>query len=149
MIIDIVNKHKKLFIIIVVLILLFLITIAVINHNKQEKMKRFIEQETERVRKYDSITDFQTIEEVALYTGCKYIKQEQSKVENINTDIYIELPEKLDYSKDYQKEFILNLIQYSAYVMKYKNFVIIDQKNDVNIVVYCNEEKQLVEKYLM
>lgn len=149
MIIDIVNKHKKLFIIIVVLILLFLITIAVINYNKQEKMRRFFEQETERVRKYDSITDFQTIEEVALYTGCKYIKQEQSKVENINTDIYMELPEKLDYSKDYQKEFILNLIQYSAYVMKYKSFVIIDQKNDINIVVYCNEEKQLVEKYLI
>ena len=112
-------------------------------------MRRFIEQETERVRKYSSINNFQTLEEVALYSGCKFIKQEDSKVENINTEVYMELPEKLEFSKEYQQEFVLNLIQYSAHVMKYKNFIIIDEKNDVNIVVYCNEEKQLVEKYLI
>jgi len=112
-------------------------------------MRRFTQQETERVKKYSSINEFKTIEEVALYTGCKFIKQEDSKVENINTEIYMELPEKIETDKEYQQEFVLNLIQYSAYVMKYKNFIIIDEKNDANIVVYCNEEKQLVEKYLI
>lgn len=149
MIIDILNKHKKIFIIVAIIILLFLITIIVVNYNKQEKMRRFVEQETERVKKYSSINDFQTLEEVALYTGCKFIKQVDSKVENINTEIYMELPEKLEYGKEYQQEFVLNLIQYSAHVMKYKNFIIIDEKNDVSILVYCNEEKQLVEKYLI
>ena len=142
-----IKKHKKAFIIISIIILLFLITIIAVNIHRDKKRQEFIRQETERVRQYSAITDFQNMEEVALYLNCKYIKQQDSKRDNVKYDIYMELPVKVDDENGNNKNFVENLIQFSAYVLKYKNFVIIDEKNQASILVNCNEEKQLIEKY--
>lgn len=142
-----IKNHKKTFIIISIIILLFLITIIAINVHNDKKRKEFIRQETERVRQYSAITDFQNLDEVALYLNCKLIKQQDSKRDNVKYDVYMELPVKVDDENGNYKNFVENLIQFSAYVLKYKNFVIIDEKNQTSILVTCNEEKQLIEKY--
>ena len=143
----IINKkmnNKKIIIIVVLVILLFLITIIIRNVHQSKKQQEFIEQEIRRVKQYTALTDFKSIDEVALYLDYNLIKQEESQTEGITYDIYIELPNN---NSDNNKSFIENLIQYNAYALKYKNFIIIDKKNNLNIVVICNESLQQVEKY--
>lgn len=147
MIIQKIKKNKKVIIICVIFILLFLITILLIKINKIKNQKQFLQQEQERVKQYTALTDFKTIQEVALYLQCTLKKQEQSKHENIKFDIYMELPVNLQENGTSNKGFYEKLIQYCAYVLNYKNFAIIDEKNDVNILVYCNEETSQVASY--
>lgn len=138
---------KKKVIIFASIILLFLITIAIITTRKTKESQQSLEQEIERVRQYSNINEFKNIEEVALYLDCKFIKQEDSNQEGINYNIYMELPIKIEDGQTTNQNFVQNLIQYSSYALGYKNFIIIDESSGTNIVVYCNEEQQLVQKY--
>lgn len=147
MIINKKKSYKKLIIISSIILLLFLITIIIVKYNEKLKAQRFWEQEVARVKQYTRLTDFQTIQEVAAYLDCTFIKQEDSKRENISYDIYMKLPVKYDGDDTANKNFTENLIQFSAYVLKYKNFVILDEENNTSILVVCNEEKQLVATY--
>ena len=147
MIINKKRNYKKFIIVLLSIILLFLITIVIIHIYKGAKHKKFLEQETQRVKQYTAITDFQSMQEVALYANCDFIKQEDSERENISYDVYIHFPEKIGDGENSHKNLVENLIQYSAYVLKYKNFVIIDEKNKTTITVYCKEDQKLVETY--
>ena len=147
MIINKKKNYKKIFIISLIIILLFLITITLIKHNENRKKAKMLEEETARIKSYTALTDFKSIEEVAIYLNCKFIKQEDSKRENINYDIYMILPVQYNNESADNKNFTENLIQFSAYVLKYKNFVIIDEEHSTSILVMCNEEKQLVSTY--
>lgn len=141
------KNHKKQIIIFIIVILLFLITILLVKINNNKKHQQYLQQEKQRVMQYTALTDFKTIQEVAIYLDCTFIKQETSKEENITYDIYMEIPiQPLEDDKNNQS-FYEKLIQYSAYVLDYKNFIIIDEKNENSIVVYCNEETSQVGKY--
>lgn len=141
------RNYKKIIIISVSIILLFLIIIMIIKAIQANNYKRYLEQEKQRVSQYTSITDFKTLEEVALYLNCNFIKQEEVKNEDVQYKVYMKLPVNLENAAANNKNFVENLVQYSAYVLKYKNFCIIDEENKSNIVVCCNEENQLVETY--
>ena len=147
MIINKKKSHKKIIIIFTLIVLLFLITIILVKYNQKLKQQRLWEQNVERVKKYTAITDFQNMEEVSAYLNCKFIKQQDSERENIAYDIFMELPVNFENETTENKNFIENLIQFSAYVLKYKNFVILDEKNNTSLVVLCNEEKQIVSTY--
>lgn len=144
----IINKNKKLnkkfIIVFIIIVLLFLITILVSRILKNQKQQKLFEEEKKRVEQYTSITDFQSIQEVALYLNCTLIKEEF--IENKHV-IYLEIPIKLEENGSYNKNYYKNLIQYSAYVLKYKNFSIIDKKNNINIDVVCNEQNNEVITY--
>ena len=148
MIIKKTNK-KKIIIIFSIVLLLFLITILLIRNNQNKKQQEYIKQEQQRVKQYTSINSFQNIEEVALYLNSKFIKQEKSNTENIEFDIYMELAEKVQDNEKINKEFYNKLIQYTAYVLKYKNFAIIDENSKTTIHVICEENEQLVAKYFI
>lgn len=141
------KNNKKIIIILVSIILLFLIIITAIKAVQANKQRQYMEQEKQRVSQYTSITDFKTLEEVAIYLNCNFIKQEEVKNDNVQYKVYMKLPMSLENAESSNKNFVENLIQYSAYVLKYKNFCIIDEENNSNIVVYCNQENQLVETY--
>lgn len=147
MIINKKKNYKKIIIISSIILLLFLITITIIKHNEKVKRAKQLEEETARVKSYTALTEFKSIEEVALYLDCKFIKKEDSKRENINYDIYMTLPVKFDGDSINNKSFAEKLIQYSAYALGYKNFVIIDEEHSTSILVMCNEEQQLVSTY--
>lgn len=146
MIIKKINK-KKIIIIFSTVLLLFLITILLVRNNQNKKEQQYIQQEQQRVKQYTSIQSFQNLEEVALYLNSKFIKQEKSNIENIEFNIYMELSEKVQDGEKLNKDFYNKLIQYTAYVLKYKNFAIIDENNKTTIFVICEENEQLVAKY--
>ncbi|MCR5147259.1 MAG: hypothetical protein K6B70_08005 [Clostridia bacterium] len=145
MTINSIKKYKKPIIIVVIILLLFLITIILIKINQDKKHKKYIEEETARVKQYTALTDFKSIEEVALYLDCEFEKKEVSKKDNIDFDIYMKLP--VNVTDKARKTFTEKLMQYSAYVLKYKNFVIIDKSHKVNITVICKEKEQEIETY--
>lgn len=147
MIINEIKKHKKIIIILVSILLLFLITIILIKIDQKKKYEKFMEEETARVKQYTALTDFQSIQEVALYLDCKLEKQEKSQKENVDYDIYMTLPIDVADGHAKHKTFLEKLIQYSAYALKYKNFIIIDKSKNINIAVVCNEKEQEIETY--
>ena len=100
--------------------MLFLITIAGISIYKDNKEQKELEQKKEIVKQYTSVSQFNDIQEVALYLDCKYIGIEDSKQENIKYNVKMQismLPEEESSENFYEK-----LVQYSAYVLKYENF---------------------------
>lgn len=154
MIINKSKNYKKIIITCITILLLFLIIIILVKYSQYKKQQKYIIQEKERVRQYTSLTDFKSIEEVAVYLNCKFIEQKESNTEQISYDVFMELPVKYvnindtnSQSSTENKNFTENLIQYSAYVLKYKNFRIVDEKNNISIIVICNEEQQLVSTY--
>lgn len=147
MIISKIKKHKKAIIISVSILLLFLITIILVKIDQRRKYQKYIEEETARVKQYTSLEEFKSIEEVALYLDCKFEKQEKSERDNINYDIYMKLPIDVADGDLSHKAFLEKLIQYSAYALKYKNFVIIDKEHKTNITVICNEEQNEISTY--
>ena len=143
------RNNKKILIITVSIILLFLIIIIIVKVSQYKKQKAFIEQEKQRVMQYTSINDFKTLEEVALYLNCKFIKQEKSELDGIDDNVYMELPFKFKEGNTNTRGITEDLIQYSAKVLNYSNFAIIDNKNDINILVYCNKDNKLIERYII
>lgn len=147
MIINKKKNYKKLIIILLSILFLFLITIIIVKVVQEVKQSQFLEQEQKRVKEYTALTDFKDIQEVALYLNCKLIKQEEVKDDTVNYHIYMELPVKISENSSTSENFVENLIQYSAYVLKYKNFVIIDENTNDTLTVYCREDKQIVDTY--
>lgn len=149
MVIHMKKNTKKVIIICIVIILLFLITIILVQVAKKEKNKQYLENEQQRVKQYTSITDFKNMQEVAFYLDCTLIKQIETQQENIQYNIYMEIPIKPEDNGKLNKNYYENLIQYSAYVLKYKNFAIIDEKNEISIQIYCNEQESEVSNYFI
>ena len=139
------NNRKKIIIIAVSIILLFLITIAGISIYKDNKEQKELEQKKEIVKQYTSVSQFNDIQEVALYLDCKYIGIEDSKQENIKYNVKMQLsmlPEEESSENFYEK-----LVQYSAYVLKYENFYIVDEQRQINVLVLCDKEHESVMNY--
>ena len=142
-------KKKKIIIISLSVILLFLIIIILIKGIQNKKQQEFLKQEQERVLQYTALTDFKTMQEVALYLNCTLIKQEENTKELLQHKIYMKIPIKPYENNKNNKIFYEKLIQYSAYVLKYENFVIIDEENKNTITVYCNKDAEKIEKYFI
>lgn len=138
------KKDKKLIkiiisIIIILILLLILVIVKLKNMTVQEN------KELDRIKAYTTIDDFKTVEEVAKYLECDYIKQEKSKVENYSLDFYIKI-KLLPYTDNNSNEIFYNkLISYSAKVLKFDNFRIIDKENNNVIEVVCDKEKENIK----
>ncbi len=148
----IISKHKKalkISLIVVIVILLFLIIIAVVSRKKTNTQQDISGGEVQKTKQYTSINDFENIQEVTSYLNCKFIKQQNSNIDGISYEIYVELPVKINDSKEDYNTYTENLIQYMAYILEYKNFYIFDEEKGIEILVYCNEEQKLIEKYFI
>ena len=139
-------KNKKMLFVVIAIVIVLCILIVAINIYNQKKKEQFIQLETERVRQYSRINDFQKIEEVFYYLDTELISSERSDIENV--DYLIKAHLKYDAEYEY-KSYYDKLIQYSAYVLKYKNFYIKDDNKNINIFVLCNSEKQTVTTYFI
>ena len=139
-------KNKKMLFVVIAIVIVLCILIVAINIYNQKKKEQFIQSETERVRQYSRINDFQKIEEVFYYLDTELISSERSDIENVDYLIkaYLKYDAEYEYKSYYDK-----LIQYSAYVLKYKNFYIKDDNKNINIFVLCNSEKQTVTTYFI
>lgn len=142
------KKDKRLIKIIVsIIIVLILLLILVITRLRNVTVQE--NKELDRIKSYTTIDDFKTVEEVAKYLECDYIKQEKSKVENYNLDFYIKI-KLLPYTDNNSNESFYNkLISYSAKVLKYDNFRIIDRENNNIIEVVCDKEKENIKTIII
>lgn len=141
------SKKKKLFVTFIIVILLFLITILTVKLGQERKRQQHLQDETTRVKQYTSIQEFKSMEEVALYLNCTFIKQEEVQNSNINYNVYMKLPSEVCENKANNRTFFENLIQYSAHALDYKNFCIIDEKNNTKVLVECNNDAKTVSAY--
>ncbi len=84
------------------------------------------------------INSFKTIEDVLKYYNCTFIKQEKSIEKDYSVDIYATLSE-IPYEDDdnINELFYTRLIQFSASVLNFQNFRIIDEKNNITVSVIC------------
>ena len=86
-----------------------------------------------------NIANFQNIQEVLEYYNCTYIKEENSKENGYETDVYAKLSKKLYEDDETSNENFYNrLIKLSASVLNFKSFRIIDTENDITIAVQCD-----------
>lgn len=142
------KNNKSIIIILIIIMILFILVLllfSIINSlNNQNDNKKI-----EDIKQYTSINDFKSIEEVAIYLDCTYIKEETSKQENYNIDIYMKI-KILPYTDDKSNEgFYDKLISYSAKVLKFANFRIIDKENDITIEVVCDKENETIQSIII
>lgn len=142
------KKDKKIIkiIISIIIVLVILLIFVIIRVNLEQKNE---EEEIERIKSYTTIDDFKTVEEVAKYLECDYIKQEKSKEENYDLDIYMKI-KVLPYTDNSSNEGFYNkLISYCTKVLKFQNFRIIDKENNITIEVICDKENESIKSSLI
>lgn len=135
------KNNKKLIIICITILMLivFLVVVCAIKANleKQEDIKQI----QEKISSYTSINDFKTVEEVAEYLGCEYKEKKKSNDSNFQTDIYMKIKVN-PYTDGKSNEIFYNkLISYVANVLRYVNFRIIDEENNIKIEVISEKEE--------
>jgi hypothetical protein len=87
------------------------------------------------------ITSFDDIKSVLEFYKCKYIKDGKSSASGYSIDVYAELC-KMPYDGDESNESFYNrLINLSSSVLKFENYRIIDETNDITIAVECEDGK--------
>ncbi len=143
------NKRDKRLIKIIVSIIIVLILLLILVITRLRNVTVQENKELDRIKSYTTIDDFKTVEEVAKYLECDYIKQEKSKVENYNLDFYIKI-KLLPYTDNNSNESFYNkLISYSAKVLNFDNFRIVDKENNNIIEVICNKEKEAIKTIII
>lgn len=141
-------KDKKMIKIVVSIIILLALLVAILLV-RQSITKQSDQKEIEKIKSYTTMDEFKSVEEVAKYMECNYIKEETSKEENYKLDIYMQI-KVLPYSDDTSNEaFYNNLISYCAKVLKFENFRIIDKKNNITIEVICDKEKEAIKSIII
>src|SRR5574344_384348 len=138
------KNNLKLVIRIVVPILAIILFILLICNNIKNTETR---KQIDKVKGYTSIEQFTTIEEVAIYMDCEYIKQESSKTDGYTTDIYLNIKLNTFTNDESNKEYYERLFAYCAKVLQYQNFVIIDKAKGLVIGVVCNKDDKLITNY--
>ena len=140
------KKKKIIKIVLIVSIVLFLI-ILIIANKVAEKKKIEDEKENYYANKiYNSIEDFKTVEEVIIYKKAKYIKEEESNVEGYDVDIYTNLKYPLYTDTENNSLFYKDMIKKIEYVLKYKNFRVIDEEKNIVIAAICDASKKSIVK---
>lgn len=86
------------------------------------------------------------IKKIIEYYKCEYISENQSTEKDFNLDIYLEFC-KLPYDENNNsnEEFYNSVINDIAKIINYKNYRLIDEKNQINIKVTCkNRSVELI-----
>lgn len=132
---------KKIIVILAILLIIVLvITYYIFSKNEREKNK----EEYYASKEYNSKEDFNTVEEVLVFKGIKFIKQTKSSDDKYNADIYVELNKPLYNEEEDNEQFYTNMIVLLAYVQKYTNFRIIDEGKATVLSVFCDSKQQTV-----
>ena len=135
---------KKKIIIIFVGVLIFLLLIAISKYIEKKSIENKVKN-----TEYSSYEDFKTAREYIIYSGNEYIKEEKSKVEGIETDIYLKFKEVpfengINNEEDYNTH-----IYIIANTLHFYNFRLIDKENDLIITAECDQENKRVTRILI
>ena len=134
-------RRKTIKIILIVILILILVIIAVralVLYN--EKQSQFEE------KRYDTPADFYTVEEVARYMDCEYIREEKPKNESYDLDIYLKFKYDLYTDGASNKDYFYRAIVLFAQVTEYQNIRLIDEERDILIAIYGDPEEEKISK---
>lgn len=131
--------EKKHIIMAVVIFMILIVLISVIGYLKEELYKEKVKN-----NQYESSSDFKTAKEYLIYSGNEYIREEKSKEENIETDIYVKFAVNLYEGEESNEEFYTDLANIVAHTLSYSNYRMIDQEKKLIITVISNMEEQTV-----
>ena len=126
--------------IIVVLVLLNVISKLIEKKLYENKIKD---------NQYESVSDFKTVREVLVYMGCDYIKETGSKDKNYSRDIYLKFNKDLYDNDESNQQFFENLIIYTANVLKFSNFRMIDNSKNITIEIMCDKDNLQVTSMII
>ena len=124
--------------VIAILILLIVVVRAVILYNQKQNQ---FENKT-----YDSIEDFYTVEEVAKYMDCEYIREEKPKNLSYDLDIYLKFKYDLYTDGASNKNYFYRAIVLFAQVTGYQNIRLIDDSKSIVIAVVGDSDNKKIKK---
>ena len=130
------KKHIIIGIAIIMSIIIFIVVVQIIQE------KSYIKEV--KNKEYDSANDFKTAKEYIIYSGNEYIKEEDSKVDNISKDIYLRFKVDLFEDEESNEEFYTDLINIVGHTLYYDNFRLIDKDKNLIITVLCDKENNTV-----
>lgn len=137
-------KKKNIKKILIISILLLVVILAV-----RQLVVDVIERNSIEEKEYNSISDFSSIEEIAKYTGCTYIKEEKSTGDKYDIDIYLKFKYPLYTDEVSNEEYYYRLIALMVEFEDYQNIRLIDEENDIVIAVECNKENKEIKTLLI
>lgn len=133
-------KKKKILIILIVL-LVVLVSILL--------LRSLLEKKQEENKTYSTIEDFKTPKDVVNYLGGEFIKQEESKAEGFEADIYIKFKVDLYTDKTSNEEYYNKMMDMISYSLNYNSFRLIDDSREMLIAVICDSKKgRIKRKYI-
>ncbi len=135
-----IRKLKKKHIIMAVAVFILLIILIVFIGHIQEKVYK----EKVKNNEYESANDFKTAKEYIIYSGNEYIREEKSKEENIEIDIYVKFTVNLYEEEKSNEEFFTDLVNIVANTLSYSNYRLIDKEKNLIITVISNMQEQTV-----
>lgn len=108
-----------------------------------------IEKANQEEKVYTTISDFQSIKEIAEYMGCTYIKEQKSTGEKYDIDIYLKFKYALYTEEVSNQDYYYRMIALMLGYVNYQNIRLIDQENDVVIAVTCDKENKKILNLLI
>ena len=138
------GKERKVKKIILILAILLIIILIITYYGFKENERKKNTEEYYANKEYNSKEDFNTVEEVLVFKGVKFIKQTKSSDDKYLADIYVKLNQPLYTEGEDNEQFYTNMIVLLAYVQKYNNFRVIDEENEITLSVFCDAKQQTV-----
>lgn len=138
------TRRKKRLIIISTIVIMIIILAILGHYTQKNSTQKHIEEIQNRVNQYTSLDDFKNLEEVMVYLNTTLISFQHSEQENIDYIVKAKFAYNLNIEN---KNYYEKLIHYTSHILQYRNFYIIDDENNIQILVICNSEKQIVNEY--
>lgn len=131
------QKNKKIIITVFIVIAIVLVIIGVaLTASKEEETNTNTPE-----------TDLTSVEEVAKFLECQFIKEQKSTQEGFVKDEYIKIRFKTIEDGQIKDFFYKNLIEYVSKALGYVNYRIIDESQNIIIEVYCNSSDGIITGY--
>ncbi len=129
------NKDKVIIVIsILVIVLLIWIVVHVVNEQNSNVSKG----------------EFNSIKEVLNYMDTKYIKQKNSKQDGFDREIYLTFKfPPIDENGTIYENYYNEVTTGIAEVLGYINFILVDEKNNINIKVECDKDKKIISSFIV
>lgn len=90
--------------------------------------------------------EYNSLRELFARFDCRYIKEENSKFQDVITDIYIKFGKDLYTKENSNERYFIDIIQTVAKFEQYENFALIDEERKIEIIAIANEEKTMLTR---
>ena len=141
---EILNKlkkfnFKKIIIVTIITLLVFSIIFVLYRYVEDKKIKDIVNN-----KQYSSYKDFESAKEYIIYSGNKYIKEQNSNIDGVYKDIYLTFKEEPFVNGKSNEQEYMSLINIVANTLNYSSFRLIDEEKNLTIFVECNQKDKTV-----